>query len=237
MDSSKMKRLQAVAQQSWKRTIDDRLGISWEEKQRKEREPSKPLPAVEHLLADKNEHLFARSEEQQLSPDNEYGFDLEVPDYLYNRGELHNLMVERGTLTDEERYRINDHIVQTIIMLKKLPYPKHLAEVPDIAGSHHEKINGNGYPRKLSGEEMSLPAKMMVIADIFEALTASDRPYKKAKTLNEAIKIMSFMEKDQHIDPQLFRLFLTSGAYLEYAMEFLHPEQIDDVVISHYIGD
>ena len=97
-------------------------------------------------------------------------------------------------------------------MLKKLPYPKHLTEVPDIAGGHHEKIDGTGYPRKLSADQMSLPAKMMVIADIFEALTASDRPYKKSKTLSEAIRIMGFMEKDQHIDSSLFRSFSTSGA-------------------------
>ena len=120
-------------------------------------------------------------------------------------------------------------------MLKKLPYPKHLVDVPDIAGGHHEKIDGTGYPRRLNGGQMSLPAKMMVIADIFEALTASDRPYKKAKKLSEAVKIMGFMLQDQHIDPDLFRLFLSSGAYLEYAREYLHPDQIDDVDITQYL--
>lgn len=234
MAEEKVERLQHIAGRTWMRTLDDRLGISWEERQRKEREAAPTLPVEERLLADRYDHLFTRSEKYQLSEDNEHGFILDVPEYLYNRGEIYNLSVARGTLTEEERYHINDHIVQTIIMLKKLPYPKHLAEVPDIAGGHHEKIDGTGYPRRLEGDQMSLTAKMMVIADIFEALTASDRPYKKMKKLSEAVEIMGYMEKDHHIDPQLFKLFLTSGAYLEYAREYLLPEQVDEVDISKY---
>ena len=95
---------------------------------------------------------------------------------------------------------------------------------------------GTGYPKKLHREDMSLTARMMAIADIFEALTAADRPYKQAKTLSESIKIMNFMKKDQHIDPQLFELFLTSDVYLEYAKKYLPPEQIDEVEISDYLG-
>ncbi len=235
MASEKIDRLLEISDRTWVRTLDDRLGLSWEEMQRKERTPLQPLPTEEKLLADRDEHLFLRSEKYQIDKDNDYGFDVEVPMYLYNKGELHNLSVERGTLTEEERHQINDHIIQTIIMLKKLPYPKHLAEVADIAGGHHEKIDGTGYPRRLTGEQMSVPAKMMVIADIFEALTASDRPYKKAKKLSDAVKIMGFMEKDKHIDSELFHLFLTSGAYLEYAREYLLPDQIDDVDISQYV--
>jgi len=235
MAPEKVARLQQIGGRTWMRTIDDRLGISWEESQRKERTPPPSLPVVESLIADRDDHLFIRPEQEKISDQNDYGFVLEVPQYLYNRGELHNLSIAKGTLTDEERYQINDHIVQTIIMLKKLPYPKHLTEVPAIAGGHHEKIDGTGYPRKLSGDQMSLPAKMMVIADIFEALTASDRPYKKSKTLSEAIRIMGFMEKDQHIDSSLFRLFLTSGAYLDYAREYMNPDQIDEVDIGAFI--
>ncbi|MFW2368735.1 MAG: HD domain-containing phosphohydrolase, partial [Desulforhopalus sp.] len=158
MAEEKVERLKVIAERTWMRTLDDRLGISWEEQKRKEREPKPLLPVEERLLADRNDHLFIRSEKYQLSEDNEYGFVLDVPEYLYNRGELYNLSVARGTLTEEERYHINDHIVQTIIMLKKLPYPKHLAEVPDIAGGHHEKIDGTGYPRRLGGDQMSLTA-------------------------------------------------------------------------------
>jgi len=235
MAEDTIERLKGIATRTWKRTIDDRLGLSWEELQRKERLPRKELPVTEQVLADRNDHLLSRSEKDQLGKKSEYGFILDVPEYLYNRGELYNLSVERGTLTAEERYQINDHIVQTIVMLKQLPFPNHLVDVPDIAGGHHEKIDGTGYPRKLTGDQMSLPAKMMVIADIFEALTASDRPYKKAKKLSDAIKIMGFMHKDNHIDSDLFKLFLASGAYLEYAAEYLLPEQIDEVDISQYL--
>ena len=236
MDDKRIERLRTIAARCWVRTLDDRIGISWEELQRKQFAPAEPLPVEEQLLADRVDHIFQRSEKDRVNRDNDYGFELEVPEHLYNKGELYNLCIGRGTLTEEERYKINDHIVQSIIMLKQLPYPKHLAEVPDIAGGHHEKIDGTGYPRRLTGDQMSMPAKMMVIADIFEALTASDRPYKKAKSLSEAIRIMGFMEKDRHIDPDLFRLFLASGAYLEYAREYLQPEQIDAVDLSQYLN-
>jgi HD-GYP domain-containing protein (c-di-GMP phosphodiesterase class II) len=127
-------------------------------------------------------------------------------------------------------------MVQTIVMLTKLPYPKHMKDVPDIAGCHHETLDGKGYPKRLTKEQTPITGRMMAIADIFEALTASDRPYKKAKKLSEAIKILSFMKKDNHIDPDLFDLFLTSGAYLDYANNFLEPEQIDEVDISEHIS-
>ena len=131
---------------------------------------------------------------------------------------------------------INGHMIQTIIMLNNLPYPKTLRNVPLIAGSHHETMDGKGYPKKLVMSEQPLTARMMVIADIFEALTASDRPYKKAKTLNESIRILSFMRNDKHIDAELFDLFLSSGVYLEYARKFLSPEQIDEVNINDYLS-
>jgi len=121
-------------------------------------------------------------------------------------------------------------------MLEKLPYPKHLRDVPLIAGCHHETMDGKGYPKRLTREQMPLLARMMAVADIFEALTASDRPYKKAKTLGEAIRIMSFMKKEQHIDADLFDLFLSSGAYLEYGRRHLQAGQLDEVDISQYLG-
>ena len=126
-------------------------------------------------------------------------------------------------------------MVQTIIMLNQLPYPKHLRNVPAIAGGHHEKMDGSGYPKRLRKEDMPLTARMMAIADIFEALTAADRPYKKPKTLSESIRIMAKMKEEQHIDPDLFDLFLQSGVYLQYARQFLAPEQIDDVDINEYL--
>jgi HD-GYP domain-containing protein (c-di-GMP phosphodiesterase class II) len=141
----------------------------------------------------------------------------------------------RGTLTTEERFVINNHVVQTIVMLGKLPFPEHLRCVPEFAGGHHEKVNGTGYPRRLTGDRMSWPTRMMAIANIFEALTASDRPYKKRKTLSEALTIMDGMRRDGDIDADLFDLFLTSGVYLEYARHFLHPEQIEAVDIAQYV--
>ena len=155
---------------------------------------------------------------------------------LLDENEVYNLCIERGTLTHEEREVINNHIVMTIEMLEQLPFPKHLKRVPEYAGGHHEKMDGTGYPKGLKAEEMSLPARMMAIADIFEALTAADRPYKKAKTLTDSLKIMGFMVKDQHIDPELFRLFLESGVYRDYADRFLLPEQIDNVNIEEYLN-
>jgi HD-GYP domain-containing protein (c-di-GMP phosphodiesterase class II) len=236
MAPERIERLRKIAETTWTRTLDDRIGISWEEKQRKQRAPAQPLPATEKLIDDKAEHIIERSPADYMPADNPWGFKLDVPEHKYNRGELYNLEVARGTLSAEERYKINDHMVQTITMLEKLPYPKHLRDVPAIAGGHHETMDGKGYPKRLTRDDMSLTARMMAIADIFEALTASDRPYKKAKTLNESIRILSFMRNDNHIDPDLFRLFLTSGVWRSYGDQFLAPEQIDEVDINQYLN-
>jgi len=235
MADEKIARLNSIAAKTWRRTLSDRIGISWEEAKRKQRTPEAGLPAVEALLADKEEHVIYRGAEEVIGADNPWNFKLDTPRHKYNRGELYNLSVARGTLADEERFKINDHMVQTIIMLNQLPFPRHLRNVPAIAGGHHETMIGTGYPKKLRREDMPLTARMMAIADIFEALTAGDRPYKKAKTLSESIRIMSFMKKDQHIDPDLFELFLKSGVYLDYAREYLAPEQVDEVDIDQYL--
>ncbi len=150
--------------------------------------------------------------------------------------EIYNLCIERGTLTNEEREVINYHITATIKMLESLPFPKDLLRVPEFAGGHHEKMDGSGYPRGLKREDMSVQARIMGIADIFEALTAADRPYKKAKTLSESLKIMGFMKKDAHIDPDLFDVFLREKVWLEYANSFLLPEQIDEVDLAKVPG-
>lgn len=236
MDKSCLERLQAIAARTWQRTLDDRIGLSQEEKARKARMPAQPLPATELLLADKPEHRIPHADGDLLPEDNPWGFKLKVPEYKFDRGELHNLSVGRGTLTDEDRYTINHHIVQTIVMLSQLPFPRHLRQVPELAGAHHETMDGRGYPRRLKRDEMSPVARMMAIADIFEALTAADRPYKKAKKLSEALAIMAAMRREQHIDPDLFDLFLRSGVYQRYAERFLRPEQIDTVDIEPLLG-
>ncbi len=236
MDEQHVARLREIAALTWRRTLDDRLGISWEERQRKEREPARPLPADEPLLADRPEHRFEWGPGERMPDDNPWGFRLDVPAVKYDRGELHNLSVGRGTLTPEDRYKINDHIVQTILMLDRLPFPKGLQRVPEIAGGHHEKMDGTGYPRRLGGREQSVAARMMAIADIFEALTARDRPYKPGKTLSQAVAIMARMRDEGHVDPDIFALFLTAGVHRRYAEQFLPPEQIDEVDVARHLA-
>ena len=237
MAPERVDRLKQIGAIEWVRTLDDRIGISFEEQKRKNLYPAASLPVVEKLLDDRVDHVIKHERTSQTFADgNSFGFKMEIPEYKFNLGEVYNLSIDRGTLTKEERYKINDHIVQTIVMLEQLPFPKHLERVPEYAGGHHEKMDGTGYPRKLMKDEMSLPARIMAIADIFEALTASDRPYKLPKKLSDSIKIMSLMKKDAHIDGDVFELFLTSGIYKKYAERFLDQGQIDEVDISQYLN-
>jgi HD-GYP domain-containing protein (c-di-GMP phosphodiesterase class II) len=143
--------------------------------------------------------------------------------------ELDNLCIRRGTLNHAEREIINHHITMTIRLLEALPWPAHLRNVPEYAGGHHERMDGKGYPRGLTREQMSVQARVMGIADIFEALTASDRPYKPGKTLSESLSILGRMKLDHHVDPDLFDVFLRERVYLEYAERFLPPEQVDTI--------
>jgi HD-GYP domain-containing protein (c-di-GMP phosphodiesterase class II) len=236
MDQGKIDRIKEIAGTTWLRHFDDRLGLAHDELGRKERTARPSLPVEERLLADRVDHLIFRRDADAPFGDNRYGFKMDVPEHEYNYGEAHNLCIQRGTLSAEERYKINHHIIRTIIMLEQLPFPKHLERVPEYAGGHHEKMDGKGYPRGLEASQMSIPARIMAIADIFEALTASDRPYKKAKTLSESLRIMGFMVKDRHIDPELYRLFLERGVYLKYAERFLLPEQIDEVDVAKHLA-
>lgn len=143
--------------------------------------------------------------------------------------EATNLKIERGTLNDEEREIMQDHAAMSIHMLSFLPFPKELARVAEIAGGHHERMDGKGYPNHLTESQLSIPARMMGIADIFEALSAGDRPYKEAKTLSQSLRILGFMKKEGHINGELFNLFIRDKVYLDYAKAYLKPEQIDEV--------
>ena len=151
---------------------------------------------------------------------------------LLTENEVYNLTIRRGTLTNEEREIINNHVKVTHKMLSQLPFPKKLRHVPAYAATHHENIDGTGYPFGLKGSELSLQSRILALADIFEALTAKDRPYKKGKTLAEALNIMSFMVKDGHIDKDLFDLFIREKIYLDYAKKELSPQQIDKLDFS-----
>ncbi|WCN11560.1 HD domain-containing protein [Marinomonas mediterranea] len=232
MAEEDIERIAAIGSQTWRRHFSSHIGLSREEMAQL---PSTPdiLPATEYLISDKSEHIIPwgirRPAVEKDNPQNVWGFDMSIPKQALNKGELYSLSVKRGTLTNEERFAINDHIVQTIKMLSALPFPEDLKNVPNIAGNHHEKMDGTGYPRKLTKAQMSIPERIMAIADVFEALTAADRPYKTAKTLSESMRILAFMVKDNHLDKNLFKLFVTSKAYLAYAEKYLKPEQIDTV--------
>jgi HD-GYP domain-containing protein (c-di-GMP phosphodiesterase class II) len=150
--------------------------------------------------------------------------------------EVTNLTIRAGTLTKEERQIINHHIEVTIQMLEALPWPKHLSNVVEYAGGHHERMDGKGYPKGLTRDQMSVQARCMGIADIFEALTARDRPYKKGKTLSEALTILGKFKLNGHIDPDLFDVFMWEKVYEKYAQDFMPPEQVDEVDPSRIPG-
>ena len=235
MGEDKKQRIRSIAQRTWTRNFNNRIGLSDAELLQYQGVEEQAVPVVEQLLSDNPEHIVARinfDEEAYL----QQGFKLDVPEHLYNYGEVYNLCIEKGTLTEEERFKINEHVIMSIKMLELLPFPEHMQQIPEYAGTHHETMIGTGYPRKLTKAELSIPARIMAIADIFEALTASDRPYKKGKTLSQALRIMSFMNKDKHIDDELFELFLRSGIYKEYADKYLSPELVDEVDIETYLN-
>ena len=152
----------------------------------------------------------------------------ESVDFL-SENEVENLTIRAGTLTQAEREIINYHIVATIKMLESLPWPKHLKHVPEFAGGHHERMDGKGYPKGLVREDMSVQARIMGIADIFEALTARDRPYKPAMKISEALRIMGNFSKNGHIDPDLFDVFVREKIHLRYARQYLEASQIDEL--------
>ncbi len=158
------------------------------------------------------------------------------PTGFLSENEIENLTIPRGTLTNAERKIINHHIEVTSDILESLPWPEDLNNVPEYACGHHERMDGKGYPKGLRGDQMSVQARCMAIADIFEALTAGDRPYKKAKTLSEALEILGQFKENGHIDPDLFDIFIGQKVYLHYARQFLEPFQIDDVDLSKIPG-
>lgn len=238
MADEALARLKTIAAQTWQRHFDNRQGLAIEEASRlAQAQPDAPvLPVTEYLLADRPEHVVPWGDRkpavEKNDPRNLHGFDMVLPATQQNMGELYNLSIRRGTLTDEDRFKINDHIVQTYIMLKGLPWPQHLARVPEIAATHHEKMDGKGYPRKLPAERLTVLDRVMALADVFEALTAADRPYKAPKTLTDSLRIMAFMCKDQHLDTELFRYFLHSGLWRTYAGSYMKAEQIDAVDVA-----
>ncbi len=235
MSDEDIEKIKTIAQREWIRHFDDKLGLSHGELKNLPKEKFKEeLPIKEKLLNDRLEHIIPR-DKKEIIEHNKYGFKVPIPKYLYNRGEIYNLTIKKGTLTPEEFYKIQEHVMMTIKMLEQLPFPENLKNVPLYAGAHHETLIGTGYPRKLTKKDLPIPARIMAIADVFEALTANDRPYKEPKKLSEAMEILYYMTKEGHLDEQLFKLFLTSGIFLQYANKHLAPSQIDGVDVSKYI--
>ena len=181
-------------------------------------------------MAEEKQNRIREIAQYQISGNNGY-----FKNFL-DDDEIKNLIIAKGTLTNEERQIINNHIAVTIKMLDQLPFPKHLENVPEYAGGHHERMDGKGYPRGLTREQMSWPARMMGIADIFEALSARDRPYKEGKKLSVCLDILGKMRLDNHIDPEIFDVFVREKIYLQYAKEFLTADQIDEVDHSKIPG-
>ncbi len=155
---------------------------------------------------------------------------------VLNLDEVENLQVRRGTLTDAEREVMKHHMVVTMDILETLPFPKHLQNVTEYALGHHERMDGGGYPRGLTKEQMSVPSRLMALADIFEALSAADRPYKKAKPASECLNIMGRLVEDNHLDPDIFAIFVESKVYEQYLKEFGSEEQLDSFELSDIPG-
>ncbi len=160
--------------------------------------------------------------------------DISTP--LLNDDEVENLSIRRGTLTAGEHDVMKRHMDVTKNILDALPFPKHLSKVSEYALGHHEKLDGTGYPRGLTKEQMSVPARLMAITDIFEALSAVDRPYKKAKPVSECLFILGTMVEKNHLDPDIFAVFIESGLYKNYISEYANPEQLDDIDLNNLPG-
>lgn len=234
LDQTDKDRLIALAATPWISYFNDRLGLSEEELARCT-DPWQPGQAKQ-LLEDRPEHLipFDQGTNHDAA---QQTFNLRRPQVQFNHGEMHNLLVEQGTLTEEERFAIQDHIIQTIHMLEQLPFPEHLARVPEYACCHHEKCDGTGYPRGLTCAEMSIPARILVIADIFEALTSADRPYKSPMSVSEALTIMHAMCRRGEIDPDLFLLLEHTEIIEHFGRKYLQPEKRCRAPISSLVGN
>jgi len=228
-----IQRIKQIGAQTWSRNLDNRLGLSPAESRRLQPD-QQSLPATEPLLNDHPEHLIDWPNRTAAKQGAE--IKMQAPEYQANLGEIYNLSIERGTLTAEDRYRINEHVISTIRMLEELPLPDELSRVPEYAGGHHETLIGTGYPKQVSAEQLSIPARILAVADVFEALTAADRPYKNAKSLSESIRILYAMAERQHLDMDIVKLLLASGIYQQYAKRYLNREQIDDIDLESYLN-
>ena len=220
-------RLIRISNITFQRNFSKYIGISWHEKELMGvTTEEENLPVEEKLLVDAKEHQIPRSQSDFKLYEKE-NVKMQIPELLYNKGELYNLCIPRGTITKEEQFKIQEHAIHTLKILKELPWSDKLKYIVEDAANHHEHLDGGGYPRALKEEELSVPARIMAIADIFEALTATNRPYKRSNTLSQAIAIMTEMVKSKNIDREIFKLFIQNKIYLKYAKAYLKASQID----------
>lgn len=193
----------------------------------------------EHLRRSNTGSEFMRPEDQEqiqrIAAHRWVGPDGQEQNFL-SEDEARNLCIAKGTLNPDERIIIEEHVALTLRMLSTLPWPTTLRNVPEYAGCHHEQLDGRGYHRGLGEAELPTPARIICLADVFEALTASDRPYKPGKPLSEVMNILGWMVRDRRIDPDLFDIFVRDGVWLDYAQRYLKPEQIDAVDVNQIPG-
>jgi len=218
-------RLLRISKITLERNFSKSIGISWQERELMDM-VEEFLPVEENLLIDAKEHMILRSKSDFLLYERE-NVKMQIPKLLYNKGELYNLCIPSGTITKEEQFKIREHAIHTLKILKELPWSDKLKDIVEDAANHHEHLDGTGYPRALQEDELSVPARIMAIADIFEALTATNRPYKESNTLSQAIEVMLQMVKEKNIDREIFKLFIENRIYLQYAKTYLKPSQID----------
>lgn len=206
-------RLKKIARLTYHRYFDKTAGLPPMEMKNFENNPPPPENPREPVLQDAPEMISAE----------------------YNNGEIHALSAKDGVLTAEEQKRLDAHVVTTINMLESISFPKKLKNIVEYAACHHEKVDGTGFPNGLTRDQMSVPARILAIADYYELLSATNRPHQKFRKLREIIAIMSRQARDGALDPDLFNLFLTSGVYKEYADQYLDPSQLEDVSVSEFL--
>ena len=210
-----IEKIKQISKRTYVRNFDRTLGLSRTEISRLDKEEAEKFPVEENLLQDRKEDVIGGC----------------------NRGEIYNLTVKYGTLTEEEKNIIDSHVGTTVEMLRSIRFPERYHNVLEYAASHHEKLDGTGYPRGIKGGMMSIPARVLALADVFEALSSVDRPYKKDRKLSEILNIMKSMAANGHIDPDLFYLFVKAEVYKDYARDFMKPEQLDEVNVADLLSD
>jgi HD-GYP domain-containing protein (c-di-GMP phosphodiesterase class II) len=213
LEQDDLDRIDKIAKYTYTRYFNRMSGLSRHEKKLIKKPEPYTQPEIEHILQDRPEQVGE----------------------IDNQGELVNIKILKGTINDNERHQINNHIVATINMLKSLPFPPNLSKIVDYAGAHHERVDGKGYPYGLKGDQIPIPAKIMAVADVYEALSAKDRPYKDPKKLSEILHIMQKMKNSGHLDPDVYELFIQSGVYMDYAKEYLDKDQIDEINPVEYL--